>query len=127
MRLFKLIVTLVILGLVALFIYQNIPTWTQPVGFKLNLGFFQTDPAGVQLELVYGHPACGTGRLNCRLGLMLKPYFKVRRLLKRERMEKKQAEEANTLRQARAESHGEALIRRTLWNRKADSMQISRS
>ena len=41
MRLFKLIVTLVILSLVALFIYQNMPTWTQTVGFKLNLGFFR--------------------------------------------------------------------------------------
>jgi len=40
---------------------------------------------------------------------MLKPYFKTRRLLKRERFEKKQAEEERTMRQARAESHGEAL------------------
>ncbi len=39
MRLFKLIVTLVILCLIAIFIYQNMQTWTQPVGFKLNLYF----------------------------------------------------------------------------------------
>ena len=109
MRLFKLIVTLVILGLAALFIYQNIPTWTHPVAFKLNLGFFQTDPAGVQIEQYIIILLAGLGGLIVGLVLMLKPYFRVRRLLKRERIEKKQAEEANTLRQARAESHDEAL------------------
>jgi uncharacterized integral membrane protein len=109
MRLFKAIVALVILGLAALFIYQNMPTWTQTVGFKLNLGFFQTDPAGVQLEQYIVILVAGLFGLIVGLALMLKPYFKVRRLLKRERMEKKQAEEANTLRQARAESHAEAI------------------
>src|SRR5208337_238577 len=109
MRLFKLIVTLVILGLAALFIYQNMPTWTQAVGFKLNLGFFQTDPAGAQLELYLVILLAGLCGLIVGLALMLKPYFRVRSLLKRERMEKKQAEEADTLRQARAQSHGEAL------------------
>jgi hypothetical protein len=110
MRLFKLLVTLVILGLAALFIYQNLPTWTQTVGFKLNLGFFQTDPAGgPQLELYLVILIAGLCGLIVGLALMLKPYFRVRRLLKRERIEKKQAEEANTLRQARSQSHGEAL------------------
>ncbi len=109
MRLFKAIVALVILGLAALFIYQNMPTWTQTVGLKLNLGFFQTDPAGAQLELYMVILVAGLFGLIVGLALMLKPYFKVRRLLKRERMEKKQAEEANTLRQARAESHDEAI------------------
>ena len=109
MRLFKVIVTLVILGLAALFIYQNIPTWTHPVAFKLNLGFFQTDPAGTQLELYLVILLAGLCGLIVGLALMLKPYFKVRRLLKRERLEKKQVEEANTLRQARSQSHGETL------------------
>jgi hypothetical protein len=39
---------------------------------------------------------------------MLKPYFKTRRLLKRERQEKKQAQEEFTLRLARVESHAQA-------------------
>lgn len=109
MRLFKVIVTLVILGLAALFVYQNLPTWTQTVGFKLNLGFFQTDPAGLQLQLYIIILITGLCGLIAGLALMLKPHFKVRRLLKRERLERKQAEEANTLRQARSESHNEAV------------------
>ncbi len=108
MKLFKAIVTLLILGLAALFIYQNMPTWTQTVGFKLNLGFFQTDPAGLQLQLYIVILIAGLCGLIIGLALMLKPHFKVRRLLKRERLERKQAEEANTLRQARSESHSEA-------------------
>ncbi|MGA2400110.1 MAG: LapA family protein [Syntrophobacteraceae bacterium] len=104
MRLFKLIVTLVILCLIAVFIYQNMQTWTQPVGFKINLYVFQADP---QLELYPVILLAALGGFIAGLALMLKPYFKVRRLLKRERQEKKQAEEEFTLRQARAESHGE--------------------
>ncbi len=109
MRLFKLIVTFVILGLAALFIYQNLQTLTQPVGFTLNLYFFQINPEKTPYDLYLVILLAGLVGLTAGMALMLKSYFKVRRLLKRERLEKKQAEEAQTLRQARAESHGEAL------------------
>lgn len=105
MRLFKVIVTLVILCLIALFIYQNMQTWTQAIGFKLDLYFFNMAP---QLELYLVTLLAALVGFAVGLTLMLKPYFKVRRLLKRERQEKKQAEEEFTMRQARAESHDEA-------------------
>ena len=105
MRLFKLLVTLVILCLIAIFIYQNMLTWTQAVGFKLNLYFYQTNPESRSSITVILLSALGGFIVG--IALMLKPYFKTRRLLKRERQEKKQAQEEFTLRLARAESHGE--------------------
>ena len=104
MRLFKLLVTLVILCLIAIFISQNMLTWTQAVGFKLNLFFYQTNPG---LEIYQVILLSALGGFIVGIALLLKPYFKTRRLLKRERQEKKQAEEEFTLRLARAESHGE--------------------
>ena len=104
MRLFKELVTLLILCVAAISIYQNIQTWTQPVGFKLNLYLYQINP---ELELYQVILLSALGGFIVGLALMLKPYFKTRRLLKRERHEKKQAEEEFTLRLARAESHGE--------------------
>ncbi|MGA3115270.1 MAG: LapA family protein [Syntrophobacteraceae bacterium] len=106
MRLFKLLVTLLILGLIGIFIYQNMQSWTQPVSFKLNLYFYQTvSPPSLELYAVILLSALGGFIIG--IALLLKPYFKTRRLLKRERQEKKQAQEEYTLRQARAESHGE--------------------
>ena len=106
MRSFKLLVTLLILCLIAIFIYQNMQTWTQPVSFKLNLYFYQTvSPPSLELYAVILLSALGGFIIG--IALLLKPYFKTRRLLKRERQEKKQAQEEYTLRQARAESHGE--------------------
>jgi uncharacterized integral membrane protein len=105
MRLFKLLVNLLILCLIGIFIYQNMQTWTQPVSFKLNLYFYQTNPS---LEL---YPVILLSALIgfiVGIALMLKLYFRTRRLLKRERQEKKQAQEEFTLRLARVESHGEA-------------------
>jgi uncharacterized integral membrane protein len=108
MRLFKVLVTLLILCFIGLFVYQNMQTWTQPVSFKLNLYFYQTNPAGppsldtyvvILLSALVGFIA--------GMALLLKPYFKTRRLLKRERQEKKQAQEEYTMRLARTESHSE--------------------
>jgi uncharacterized integral membrane protein len=109
MRLFKLLITLAVLCLIGLFIYQNMLTWTQPVSFKLNLYFneqhstvsFQLYPV-ILLSVLIG--------LIIGLSLMLKPHFKTRRNLKRERQEKKQLEEQLTLSRARAETHSESAI-----------------
>lgn len=109
MKLFKLIVTLLILCLIGIFIYQNMETWIQPVSFKLNLYFYQTNPdkpPGLELYPVILLSALGGFVVG--LALLLKPYFKTRRLLKRERQEKQKAQEEFTLRLARAESRGEA-------------------
>ncbi|MGO9020946.1 MAG: lipopolysaccharide assembly protein LapA domain-containing protein [Syntrophobacteraceae bacterium] len=106
MRLFKLLVTLLILGLIGIFIYQNMLSWTQPVSFKLNLYFYQTvSPPSLELYAVILLSALGGFIIG--IALLLKPHFKTRRLLKRERQEKKQAQEEYTLRLARAESRGE--------------------
>jgi len=105
MRLFKELVTLLILCVAAIFIYQNLQTWTQPVGFKLNLYLYQIN---LDLKLYAVILFSVLGGFIVGLALMSKPYFKTRRLLKRERQEKKQAQEEFTLRLARAESHAEA-------------------
>ncbi len=105
MRSFKLLVALVILCLIGIFIYQNLQTLTQPVGFKLNLYFYQANPGLEIYRVILFSILCG---FIVGIALMLKPYFKTRRLLKRERQEVKQAEEEFALRLARAESHGEA-------------------
>ncbi|MGO8943161.1 MAG: lipopolysaccharide assembly protein LapA domain-containing protein [Syntrophobacteraceae bacterium] len=105
MRLFKELVTLLILCVAAIFIYQNIQTWTQPVGFKLDLYLYKINP---ELKLYPVILLSALGGFIVGLALMLKPYFKTRRLLKRERQEKKQAQEEFTLRLARAESHAAA-------------------
>ena len=106
MRLFKLLVTLLILGLIGIFIYQNMQSWTQPVSFKLNLYFYQTvSPPSLELYAVILLSALGGFIIG--IALLLKPYFKTRRLLKRERQEKKQAQEEYTMRLARTESHSE--------------------
>ena len=104
MRSFKLLVTLLILCLIAIFIYQNMQTWTQPVSFKLNLYLYQTNPSFELYSVILLSALVG---FIVGIALLLKPYFKTRRLLKRERQEKKQAQEEFTLRLARAESHGE--------------------
>ncbi len=102
MRSFKLLVTLIILCLIAIFIYQNMQIWTRAVDFKLNLHFYQPNPSLEIYQVILLSALVG---FIIGIALLLKPYFKTRRLLKRERQEKKQAEEEFTLRLARAESH----------------------
>jgi uncharacterized integral membrane protein len=109
MRLFKLLVTLVILALIGLFVYQNMETWNQLVNFKLNLYFnAHHDTASIELYMVILLSAL-IG-LIIGLSLLLKPHFKTRRNLKRERHEKKQLEEQLTMSRARAESHSEEAV-----------------
>ncbi|MEN6485006.1 MAG: LapA family protein [Syntrophobacteraceae bacterium] len=89
MRMFKLIVSLLVLAFIGLFIYQNMTAFTSPVPFKLNL--YVGEPT--QWE----HPVYTllliSGALGFFIGLvlMLKPYFGVRRRLAQERQDKKQA------------------------------------
>jgi uncharacterized integral membrane protein len=108
MRLFKLLVTLVILCLIAIFVYENMKTWTQLVSFKFNYYFNENrDTASLKLYAVILISASVGFVIG--LALMLKPYFRTRRMLKLERQEKKQALEQLGSRQPAAESHGEAL------------------
>ena len=110
MRLFKLLVTLVILCFIAIFIYENMQTWTQPVSFKLNLYFFQTNPESPpSLQLYPVILISALAGFIVGLALLLRPYFRTRRLLKRERQEKKQAMEEFTLRQVKPEAPAEVI------------------
>ena len=101
MRLFKLIFTLVILGLIGLFIWQNMETWLGPTNFRLNL-YFKEMPFPLPLYVVMLISAL----IGVIIGVlvMLKPYFKVRRLLAQERQEKKQAQEPVEVKEATVEA-----------------------
>lgn len=105
MRLFKLLVTLVILAFIGLFIYQNLQTWTQPISFKLNVYFFQTNPdKPPSLDLYPVILISAFLGFIIGLAVMLRPHFKTRRQLKRERQEKKTLQEELTARQVKTES-----------------------
>jgi uncharacterized membrane protein YciS (DUF1049 family) len=91
MRLFKLITTLVILGLLGLFAYENPPIWQQSVNLRFNLYFVQ--PAhDVKIYLLI-LIALAVG-FFIGLSVLLKFHFKTRRSLKRERIEKELAQAA---------------------------------
>ncbi|MEM5788364.1 MAG: hypothetical protein AAGU11_13700 [Syntrophobacteraceae bacterium] len=100
MRLFKLIVTLIVLGLIALFIGQNLGTWTSPIPFKFELPLLGTSVWTFQLYLVM--------LFSMLLGLMvatvliMRPYLNLRRTLARERQERKEAPMEITENQAQA-------------------------
>ncbi len=87
MRLFKLITTLIILGLIAAFVVQNMTTWTQVVGFRYNLVVLDEWKPGLELYLImllstlFG--------LFLGIAIMLKPYSKARRALVAQRNENK--------------------------------------
>jgi uncharacterized integral membrane protein len=106
MRLFKLLVTLVILCLIGIFIYQNMQIWTQPVSFKLNLYFNQQhDTEDIeQYTVILLSVLLG---FIIGLALLLRPHIRTRRLLKRERQEKRTLQEQFTVGRAGAESSGE--------------------
>jgi uncharacterized integral membrane protein len=92
MRLVKLIITLVIIGLIALFIYQNMTAWTGTVPFNINLWILGKTEWILELYLIILISAI----IGLLIGviLMLKPYFRVRRTLARERQERKEAAQA---------------------------------
>lgn len=91
MRLFKLITSGLLLVLVGLFIYQNLPTFDSPVAFSLDLYIHEPFPWSHQLYTVIGFAAL----LGFILGtlLMLKPYLKLRRILFQTRQDKQQPPE----------------------------------
>jgi hypothetical protein len=90
MRFFKLIAVVLILGLIGLFIYQNVSILTAPLSFKLS--FYISTPLVMSLS-VYAL-AITTTVIGLILGLaiMLKPFLNLRRQLAQERQEKPEEE-----------------------------------
>ena len=88
MKIFKLILTLLILGFAALFAWENLPTFQQVIPFKLNLYFGEVQTWEHQIYTVLG-VAFGLGFFAGAF-LVLKPYFRLRRRLVQERTEKEQ-------------------------------------
>jgi uncharacterized integral membrane protein len=87
MKLFKLIITLLILCFIGLFVFQNMETWKQSVSFKLNLYFNEGhDTQSIEQYIVILLSALIGFIIG--LALLVKPHIKTRRLLKRERQEK---------------------------------------
>jgi len=88
MKVFKLVTGGLILLIVGLFIWQNIPTFTSPLQFQLNLYIKEH----LQWSLKLYSLLLLTGLAGLCLGLlaMLRPYFNVRRLLAQERQERQQ-------------------------------------
>jgi hypothetical protein len=91
MRWIKLIVVLVILGLIALFAWQNIPTFNAVHSFQLNLYFGQ--------PVVWTHSVSALMAISAAIGLvigillMLKPFVNTRRKLAQERQERQAPQE----------------------------------
>ncbi len=94
MRWFKLGIVVIILALVALFIYQNMPTFEQDLPFNYNLHV--TD------KVEWTHSVSALIFMSAGLGfiigilVMLKPYMSARRLLSQERKSNKLNESAPT-------------------------------
>jgi len=107
MKLFKLLVTLIILCFIGLFIYENLQTWTQPVSFKLDLMIFQSN-AGLELYLLILISVLIGFIVG--LALLLGPYIKTRRLLKREQQDKKTLQKQLAMSRGAAESTGETAV-----------------
>lgn len=88
MKIFKLVTGALILLIVGLFIWQNIPTFTSPLQFQLNL--YIKEHLKWSLKLYSLLLLTGLAGLCLGLLLMLRPYFNVRRLLAQERQESRQ-------------------------------------
>jgi uncharacterized integral membrane protein len=92
MRLFKTLVILIIICFIGLFIYQNMETWKQLVPLKLNLYFNEghdtKDVAQYMVILLSALIGFLAG-----LAILFRPHIRTRRLLKRERKEKKTLQE----------------------------------
>lgn len=85
MRLFKLITGGLVLLVIGLFLWQNVPAFTTPVEFQLNLYIKEHLSWTLQvytLLLIVGFLGFVIGLL-----VMLRPYFNVRRLLAQERQQ----------------------------------------
>lgn len=92
MRLFKLITTALLLGLVALFFYENLGTFTSRLPFTLDLY--------IREQVSWDHPVYAVLMFAAILGfvagvaVMLRPLLQMRRALGQEREEKEQARAA---------------------------------
>ena len=86
MRFIKPIIILIILGLIALFIWQNIPTFNALQVFQLTLPFSQPMKWTFSLATLVGI----SGAVGLLLGIiiMFKPYRGLRKKLVEERQEK---------------------------------------
>ncbi|GLI35053.1 lipopolysaccharide assembly protein LapA domain-containing protein [Desulforhabdus amnigena] len=88
MKLFKLVLTLLVLGFVGLFGWQNLSAFKQTVSFTLNI--YLREPQSWEYPIYVILLVAAMLGLFAGLLLMLKPYFKVRRQLIQERQEKDQ-------------------------------------
>jgi hypothetical protein len=90
MRTFKLLMIGLVLAAVGLFIWQNLPVFKTTLPFTFDLYFRE--------QMAWTHSLYTlllfVGTLGFLLGIfvMLKPYFKVRRLLAQERHQRQQAQ-----------------------------------
>ncbi len=98
MKWFKLIFALIIIALIGLFIGQNTSTWTKLMEFRIEIPLMIKSQ--VKLEFYLLLLVSAAMGFFVGLVMMLKPYFKVRRNLARERKENK--EPAPVVRQAQA-------------------------
>ncbi|MCK8603219.1 hypothetical protein [Desulfoferrobacter suflitae] len=88
MKLFKLITGGLVMLVIGLFFWQNVPTFTTPLPFQLNLYIKEHLQWSLQVYVLL----VLAGFLGFAVGivLMLRPYFNVRRMLAHERQEKLQ-------------------------------------
>jgi len=89
MRLVKLIISLAIISLIALFVGENIKAWFAPITFNLDLWILGKTEWSMELYTIIFFSAI-VGLLIGVL-LMFKPYFRMRKTLARERKERKEA------------------------------------
>jgi len=101
MRLFKLIVALVIVGLVVLFVWQNTGTWVSKTNYGLDI-YIGKIAFSLELYVVMFLSALG-GFLVGFLAL-LRPYLRLRRTIAREKKEKKAVVEAPPVSEAQREA-----------------------
>ncbi|MCE5334485.1 MAG: LapA family protein [Desulfobacteraceae bacterium] len=91
MRLLKPVVGLVVLVLIALFVWQNAETWGSVANFKLDLYFSQAAWSFQLYVLMFLSALIG---FLVGILVILKPHLSLRRQVARERKEKKAEEQA---------------------------------
>ena len=89
MRAFKLLMTGLVLGVIGLFFWQNVPVFKTTLPFTLDL--YIREQAAWSHQLYTLLLIAGALGLLMGITLMLKPYFKVRRLLAQERQDRDKA------------------------------------
>ncbi len=89
MRLFKLIFALIVLGLISLFVWQNMATWKMAIPFKFEAPLLGHSAPNIELYLVMLFSAIIGFIFGA--GMIMKPFLKARRNLARERKDKKES------------------------------------